>query len=116
MSASLHGNRLREGHTIEYRHSLLPNRKVAEKVARFRQINMDNPNTHHEALEFPNGQIVLLDRLCEGQRATVLQLPAVRGACARRRRRRATFASPNQPARFHACAAVQAKAERATEG
>jgi hypothetical protein len=62
---------------IEYRHSLLPNRKLAEKVARFRQINMDNPNTHHDALEFPNGQIVLLNRLCEGQRATVLQLPAV---------------------------------------
>jgi hypothetical protein len=28
------------------------------------------------ALEFPNGQIVLLTRLCEGQHATVLQLPA----------------------------------------
>jgi hypothetical protein len=66
-----------EKDTIEYRHSLLPNRKLAEKVARFRQINMDKPNTHHDALEFPNGQIVLLDRLCEGQRATVLQLPAV---------------------------------------
>jgi hypothetical protein len=62
---------------IEYSHSLLPNRKLAEKVARFRQINMDNPNTHHDALEFPNGRIVLLNRLCEGQRATVLQLPAV---------------------------------------
>ena len=62
---------------IEYHHALLPNRKLAEKVARFRQINIDNPNTHHDALEFPNGQIVLLNRLCEGQHATVLQLPAV---------------------------------------
>jgi len=61
---------------IEYRHALLPNQKLAEKVARFRQINMDNPNTHHDALEFPNGRIVLLNRLCEGQHATVLQLPA----------------------------------------
>ena len=32
--------------------------------------------THHDALEFPDGQVVLLTRLCEGQRATVLQLPA----------------------------------------
>jgi hypothetical protein len=32
--------------------------------------------THHDALEFPDGQVVLLSRLCEGQRATVLQLPA----------------------------------------
>jgi hypothetical protein len=29
-----------------------------------------------DALEFPNGQIVLLNRLCEGQHVTVLQLPA----------------------------------------
>jgi hypothetical protein len=61
---------------IEYRHTLLPNRKIREKVARFRQVNIDNPNTHHDALEFPNGQIVLLNRLCEGQHVTVLQLPA----------------------------------------
>jgi hypothetical protein len=31
---------------------------------------------HHDALEFPDGQIVLVTRLCEGQHATVLQLPA----------------------------------------
>ena len=61
---------------IEYRHSLLPNQKLGEKVARFRQIHVDNPNTHHDALEFPNGQILLVNRLCEGQHATVLQLPA----------------------------------------
>ena len=65
-----------EKDVIEYRHSLLPNRKLGEKVARFRQIHMDNPNAHHDALEFPNGQILLVNRLCEGQHATVLQLPA----------------------------------------
>ena len=37
---------------------------------------MDNPVTHHDALEFPDGQVVLVARLCAGQRATVLQLPA----------------------------------------
>jgi hypothetical protein len=50
--------------------------KLGDKVARFRQVNMDRPNVHHDALEFPDGQIVLVTRLCEGQRATVLQLPA----------------------------------------
>ena len=49
---------------------------LQHQVARFRQVNMDNPCTHHDALEFPNGQIVLLTDLCAGQRATVLQLPA----------------------------------------
>jgi hypothetical protein len=50
--------------------------KLGEKVARFRQVNTDQPNIHHDALEFPNGQIVLVTRLCEGQHVTVLQLPA----------------------------------------
>ena len=49
---------------------------IGEKVARFRQIKMEEPNAHHDALEFPEGQIVLLTRLSEGQHATVLQLPA----------------------------------------
>ena len=31
---------------------------------------------HHDALEFPDGQIALLTRLSPGQQATVLQLPA----------------------------------------
>jgi hypothetical protein len=42
---------------------------------------MDKPHVHHDALEFRNGEFVLLTRLCEGQFATVLQLPALsRGA------------------------------------
>jgi hypothetical protein len=49
---------------------------IEEKVARFRQVNMGQPNVHHDALEFPQGQILLVTRLCEGQHATVLQLPA----------------------------------------
>ena len=46
------------------------------KVGRFRQINLRNPSTHHDAIEFPDGRIVLLTHLRAGQRATVLQLPA----------------------------------------
>ena len=46
------------------------------KTAIFRQINQDNPATHHDALEFPDGRIVLLNFLKQGQHATVLQLPA----------------------------------------
>jgi hypothetical protein len=50
--------------------------ELEEKVARFRQVNTDQPNVHHDTLEFPNGQTVLVTRLCEGQHVTVLQLPA----------------------------------------
>jgi len=56
--------------------SMFGKARVGHKVARFRQINMHDPHVHHDALEFPGGQIVLVTRLTPGQRATVLQLPA----------------------------------------
>jgi hypothetical protein len=49
---------------------------LAHATAIFRQVNKDAPFKHHDALEFPDGRIVLLTRLSEGQGATVLQLPA----------------------------------------
>jgi hypothetical protein len=56
-------------------YGVLPNLVVDGTVARFRQINMDKPRAHHDALEFPNGQVVLLHTLVEGQQTSVLQLP-----------------------------------------
>ncbi len=49
---------------------------IKHKTAIFREINQSIPRAHHDALEFPDGQIVLLTLLQEGQQATVLQLPA----------------------------------------
>jgi hypothetical protein len=49
---------------------------VAARVARFRQVDMHEPRVHHDALEFPDGRVVLVTRLVEGQHVTVLQLPA----------------------------------------
>ena len=46
------------------------------KTAIFRQINKEKVAAHHDALEFPDGKTVLLTCLSEGQKATVLQLPA----------------------------------------
>ena len=46
------------------------------KTAIFRQVNKEKLAAHHDALEFPDGRIVLLTLLCEGQAASVLQLPA----------------------------------------
>ena len=51
-------------------------RVVNHKTAIFRQLNKERAATHHDALEFSDGQIVLLTSLSEGQQATVLQLPA----------------------------------------
>jgi len=48
---------------------------IGHKPAIFREGNPDDPRRHHDALEFPDGQIVLLTSLTESQHATVLQLP-----------------------------------------
>lgn len=45
------------------------------KLARFRQVDLDNPHTHHDAIELADGRIIKLTLLHEGQRARVLQLP-----------------------------------------
>ena len=49
---------------------------ISHRTAIFRQVNKDKSAAHHDALEFPDGRTVLLTFLCEGQAATVLQLPA----------------------------------------
>ena len=76
----LPGTEIAFDNNVEYEPSfgigLLPNKKIGQRLARFRQINTTNAVVHHDAVEFPDGQVVLLTRLIEGQRATVLQLPA----------------------------------------
>jgi hypothetical protein len=64
-----------ESVTYDRAFSLFGKARIGHKVARFRQINMEDPNVHHDALEFPGGLIVLVTRLTPGQRATVLQMP-----------------------------------------
>jgi hypothetical protein len=66
--------------------------RINHKTAIFRQINQHERATHHDALEFPDGKIVLLTKLKPGQRATVLQLPA--GAVDLRDRQGVRAASP----------------------
>ena len=40
---------------------------VKHKTAIFRQVNQNNPRTHYDALEFPDGQIVLLTFLLKNR-------------------------------------------------
>jgi hypothetical protein len=53
-----------------------PSKTLAHTTAIFRQINKGELRKHHDAIEFPDGSIVLLTELDAGQQATVLQLPA----------------------------------------
>jgi len=49
------------------------------QTAIFRRVNEHQPYAFHDALEFPDGSVVLLATLPEGQRALVLQLPVTHG-------------------------------------
>ena len=63
---------------VQYHHALSHRgmARVNHKVTRFRQVNLDDPHVHHDALEFPGGEIVMVTHLVAGQKAIVLQLPA----------------------------------------
>jgi hypothetical protein len=58
------------------REDALFSRKMGDRVARFRQVDLGNPMVHHDALEFPDGTIVKVNDLVVGQRARIVQLPA----------------------------------------
>jgi hypothetical protein len=61
---------------VKYAHPLgWCSRTTKEKLARFRQVNLDNSHTHHDAFELPSGKIVMVTRLVRNQSLTVLQLP-----------------------------------------
>jgi hypothetical protein len=51
-------------------------RVINHKTAIFRRVNQEHQWANHDALEFPDGHLVLLTFLQVGQQATVLQLPA----------------------------------------
>jgi hypothetical protein len=73
----LPGTELAFNNDVEYAATFMPfgTLRLRHNVARFRQVDTENPDTHHDALEFPNGKIVLVTKLTVGQTATVLQLP-----------------------------------------
>ena len=54
----------------------LRDKRFSYRTAIFRQINRGSAVAHHDALEFPDGQILLLTFMPAGLQATVLQLPA----------------------------------------
>jgi hypothetical protein len=75
----LPGTELAFAKEVEYHTSfrlLWKRQRTVEKVAQFQRVNPGQPTVHHDTLQFPSGQIVLVTRLVPGQIATVLQLPA----------------------------------------
>jgi hypothetical protein len=78
----LPGTELAFDKDVKYKRGWIWSQSTGFSVARFRQIP-GHSHEHHDALEFPDGKVVLLTSLVERQRARVLQLP-VRGEAGNR--------------------------------
>ena len=65
------------GSIVNFLRACTGNDMARARLARFRQVDLDNPHTHHDAIELADGRVIKLALLVEGQRARVLQLPAI---------------------------------------
>ena len=74
----LPGTELAFENDVRYNRNWLSTRSTGFPVARFCKILTVAPNQHRDALAFPDGKMVLVNLLSEGQCALVLQLPVIR--------------------------------------
>jgi hypothetical protein len=73
----LPGTELAFAEDVRYNKRWIWTRKIGFRVGKFGEIDRGVPERHHDAIEFPDGNRVLVTQLVEGQRVTVLQLPVV---------------------------------------
>ena len=79
----LPGTELAFADNVKYDSRWIWTRQVNFMVGKFGVIDKHIPDRHHDAIEFPDGSHVLVTLLCEGQRATVLQLPVTQSPVVR---------------------------------
>src|SRR5215469_6620542 len=72
----LPGTELAFDDDVKYDNRWIWTRSINSRVGKFGKIDPNIPDRHHDAVEFADGNYVLVTQLCEGQRVTVLQLPA----------------------------------------
>ena len=90
----LPGTELAFAENVRYDNRWIWTRQVNFRVAKFGAIDQHIPDRHHDAIEFPDGSHVLVTLLCEGQRATVLQLPVLQPAAGHAATARASASTP----------------------
>jgi hypothetical protein len=79
----LPGTELAFTENVQYDSRWIWTRRANFRVGKLGEIDRQQSDRHHDTIEFPDGSHVLVTLLCEGQRATVLQLPAVQRAITR---------------------------------
>lgn len=70
------GTELAFAENVRYDNRWIWTRTINSRVGKFSKVDPHVPDRHHDAIEFPDGKSVLVTQLVEGQRVTVLQLPA----------------------------------------
>jgi hypothetical protein len=73
----LPGTELAFAQNVRYDNRWFWTRQMNFRVGKFGEVDRHIRDRHHDAIEFPDGRHVLVTLLCEGQRATVLQLPVI---------------------------------------
>ena len=73
----LPGTELAFAENVRYDSRWIWTKTIGFRVGVFNEVEPDVPDRHHDAVEFPDGSHVLVTQLVEGQRVTVLQLPAL---------------------------------------
>jgi len=73
----LPGTELAFAEDVKYDNRWIWTKTAGFRVGKFNEVDPNVPDRHHDAIEFPDGSCVLVTLLCQGQRATVLQLPVV---------------------------------------
>ena len=73
----LPGTELAFDHEVRYSRGRLYTRCASSCVARLCKAEPRAPEQHRDALSFPDGSVVLVNELSEGQYARVIQLPVV---------------------------------------
>ena len=79
----LPGTELAFAENVKYDNRWIWTKTKDFSVGKFNEIAPEVPDRHHDAIEFPDGSHVLVTQLCEGQRVSVLQLPASHQPAAR---------------------------------
>jgi hypothetical protein len=93
----LPGTELAFADDVRYDNRWIWTRTINTRVGKFNQIDPDVPYRHHDAIEFADGRSVLVTQLREGQRVTVLQLPATGKPVERRIETGAEAATTTRP-------------------
>jgi hypothetical protein len=93
----LPGTELAFADDVRYDNRWIWTKTIGARVGKFNQIDPDVPYRHHDAVEFADGNYVLVTQLCEGQRVTVLQLPFTQSSVERKQSAPATPAIEPAP-------------------